>query len=66
MQPKNDHEEAIAKAIDAKLLEDPDRPIEITLLRVACSMGFLLSKSDTAFLADYAKMKFLSRRKAEP
>jgi hypothetical protein len=57
MRPKNDHESAIAKAIDAKLLEDPNIAFEIIVPAVAGSMGFLLSRSDTQFLLDCAKWR---------
>ena len=55
MQPQSDHETAIAKAIDAKLLEDRDTPFEDIIVAVAGSIDFVLSKSDSQFLMDYAK-----------
>jgi hypothetical protein len=55
MQPQSDHETAIAKAVDAKLLEDPNTPFEKLVVVVAGSIGFALSQSDTQFLVDYTK-----------
>jgi len=55
MQPQSDHETAIAKAIDAKLLVDRDTPFEDIVVAVAVSVDFVLSKSDSQFLMDYAK-----------
>jgi hypothetical protein len=57
MRPKNDHELAIAKAIDINLLDDPNSAFEIIVPVIAGSMGFLLSRSDTQFLLDYAKWR---------
>jgi hypothetical protein len=55
MQPQSDHETTIAKAIDAKLLEEPAMPFGDIVVAVAASVGFVLSKSDSQFLVDYAK-----------
>jgi len=64
MQPQNDHETAIVKAIDVKLLEDTSSPFEDIVVAVAGSVDFLLSKSDTEFLVKYAKK--VTGRKIEP
>jgi len=66
MQPQGDHETAIAKAVDAKILEDPDSTFAVIVVAVAGSLGFLLSNSDSQFLVDYTKMKLSSERKIEP
>ena len=55
MQPQGDHETAIAKAIDAKLLKDPETPFEDIIVAVTVSVDFVLSKSESQFLAEYAK-----------
>ena len=55
MQPGSDHETAIAKAIDTKLLKDPDTPIADLIVDVAVSVDFVLSESESQFLLDYAK-----------
>jgi hypothetical protein len=55
MQPQGDHETAIAKAIDAKLLKDPNTPFADMILAVAVSVDFVLSESESQFLVDYAK-----------
>jgi hypothetical protein len=55
MQPDCDHETEIAKAIDAKIIAEPDVAIEAIVVSVAASIGFVLSNSDTQFLIDYAK-----------
>ena len=55
MQPENDHETAIAKAIDSKLLENPNGTFGDIILAVAGSIGFPLSKSESEFLLNYAK-----------
>jgi len=57
MRPKNDHELAIAKAIDTKFLEDPNSAFEIIVPVIAGSLGFLLSSSDTQFLLDYTNWR---------
>jgi len=55
MLPQNDHETAIAKAVDTKILNDPDFPDESIITSVVASIGFVLSISDTQFLIDYTK-----------
>jgi hypothetical protein len=55
MQPQSDHETAIAKAIDAKLLKGSYTPFEDIIVAVSVSIDFVLSKSDSHFLVDYAK-----------
>jgi len=66
MHTQNDNEAAIAKAVDAKLIEDPDSSFAVIVVAVASSVGFLLAESDTQFLMDYARMKLSSGRKITP
>ena len=52
---QGDHETAIAKAIEAKLLKDPETPFEDIIVAVAVKVDFVLSKSESQLLAEYAK-----------
>ena len=55
MQPDTERETVIAKAIDAKLLEDPDCTVEAIAVAITGLLDFELSKSDIQFLVEYAK-----------
>ena len=56
MDPTNDHERAIAQAVDAKFLEDPAKRRHL-IAAVADSMDFEMSESDSEFLLSYVKWK---------
>lgn len=53
MKPATDHERAIAKAVDSKLLEEPGNHRHTILAVVAESLDFVMSASDSQFLVDY-------------
>jgi hypothetical protein len=55
MEPTNDHERAIAQAVDAKLMENPDHPS--IAWDIAMSMDFKMSSSDTQFLIGYVQWR---------
>jgi hypothetical protein len=52
MEPTNDHERVIARAIDKKFLEDPGR-LNLIISDVALSLDFVTSPSDVDFLVGY-------------
>ena len=53
MEPTTDHERAIAKAVDGKLLEDPGNHRHTIIAVVAESLDFVMSASDSQFMVDY-------------
>jgi len=53
MDPKNDHERAIAQAVDKKFLEDPGNRHHAIIRDVAESLDFVMSVSDSQFLVSY-------------
>ena len=57
MEPTNDHERAIAKAVDERLREDPGNPLHLLLRDVAVSLDFAMSSSDTQFLVRYVQWR---------
>jgi hypothetical protein len=57
MEPTNDHERAIAKAVDKKFLEDPGNRHHSVVGDVASSLDFSMSRSDSQFLVSYAKWR---------
>jgi hypothetical protein len=57
MEPTNDHERVIAKAVDDKFLKDPGIPYMSIIPEIAVSLGFLMSASDTQFLVRYAQWR---------
>lgn len=52
-EPTTDHERAIAKAVDSKLLEEPGNHRHTIIAVVAESLDFVMSASDSQFLVDY-------------
>ena len=57
MEPTNDHERAIAKAIDEKFLKDPACTYGSVVVDVAMSVSFLLSAADAKFLIRYSRWR---------
>lgn len=57
MEPTNDHERAIAKAVDDKLREDSSNQLHLILRDVAVSLNFAMSASDTQFLVRYVQWR---------
>jgi hypothetical protein len=56
MEPANDHERAIAQAVDEEFLGDPrnfHQPILRDYLDISASIDFVMSASDSQFLVDY-------------
>ena len=56
MEPTNDHERAIAQAVDEKFLGNADDRNQATLrdyLDISASIDFVMSASDSQFLVDY-------------
>ena len=57
MEPTNDHERAIAQAVDENFLKDPNNHIHSDLrdyLDVAMLLDFTMTASDSQFLVSYA------------
>ena len=57
MEPTNDHERAIAQAVDEKFAEDSDTRHHLILRDVAMSLDFAMSQSDTQFLVRYTQWR---------
>ena len=57
MDPTNDHERAIAQAVDKKLLEDPGNQRHAIIRDVAESLAFVMSVSDSQFLVSYVQWR---------
>ena len=57
MEPTNDHERSIAKAVDEKFQKDPSIPYASIVTDISMSVGFLMSTSDTKFLIRYSKWR---------
>ena len=57
MEPTNDHERAIAQAVDEKFREDPSNRHHLILRDVAMSLDFATSPSDTQFLVRYTQWR---------
>jgi hypothetical protein len=57
MEPTNDHERAIAKAVDKMLLENPADRHHLIVRDVAMSLDFSMSASDTQFLVGYIQWR---------
>ena len=63
-EPTNDHERAIAEAIDSKL--GPNSPYESILSEVVVSVPFDMSIADTQFLFNYAHWRLAQPVKKQP
>ena len=57
MDPANSHERMIALAVDDKILQRPDGSYESIVPEIIMSLHFVMSASDTQFLADYAQWR---------
>ena len=57
MEPTNDHERAIAQAVDKKFLEDPGDRHHTIIRDVARSLDFVMSLSDSQFLVSYVQWR---------
>jgi len=57
MEPRNDHEREVAKAIDYRFLIDPGIHYVTIVPEIAQSLDFMLSASDTEFLIDYPQWR---------
>lgn len=55
MERTNDHERAIAKTVDRKLVEYPGNPRYTIIGEVAESLDFVMSASDSKFLVSYVQ-----------
>ena len=64
-EPTNDHERAIAEAIDNKLLAS-DSPYESIVAEIVMSVPFDMSIADTQFLFNYAHGKLAHSVKKPP
>ena len=64
-EPTNDHERAIAEALDSKLLA-PESPYEAIVTEVVVSMPFDMSIADTQFLFNYAHWRLAQPVKKQP
>ena len=64
-EPTNDHERAIAEALDSKLLT-ADSPPESIVAEIVVSMPFDMSIADTQFLFNYAHWKLAQPAKKQP
>ena len=62
-EPTNDHEEAIAEAIDSKA---PDTAYGSIVAEIAVSVPFDMSISDTQFLFNYAHWRLAHPVKKQP
>ena len=58
MEPTNDHERAIAQAVDKEFQNNPGGPYEALVSEIAVSLGFLTSDADTNFLVSYSQWRF--------
>ena len=63
-EPTNDHERAIAEAIDSKLASDS--PYESIVAEIVMSVPFDMSIADTQFLFNYAHGKLAQSVKKQP
>jgi hypothetical protein len=57
MDPTNDHERAIAQAVDKKFLEDPENRYHAMIRDVAESLDFVMSVADSQFLVSYVQWR---------
>jgi len=64
-QPTNDHERAIAAALESKLLA-PESSYETIVTEVVISVPFDMSIADTQFLFNYAHWRLAQPAKKQP
>jgi hypothetical protein len=64
MEPTNFQERAIAKAVDQKLVEHPSDHRYTIIGEVAESLDFVMSASDSQFLASYAHWRMTPSKAA--
>ena len=64
-EPTNDHERAIAEALDSKRLA-PDSPYQSILADVVESIPFDMSIADIQFLFNYAHWKLAQPARKQP
>jgi hypothetical protein len=57
MEPSNDHERAIAEAVDAKSLKDPGNSHHSIVRDIAMSLDFIMSHPDSQFLVHYVRWR---------
>ena len=57
MERTNDHERAIAKTVDKKLVEYPGNRRYTIIGEVAESLNFVMSASDSQFLVSYVQSR---------
>jgi hypothetical protein len=60
MNPANDHERIIARAVDAMFRKDPDdrnHSVQRDCLDVAMALDFIASASDSQFLVSYVNWR---------
>ena len=57
MERTNDHERAIAKTVDEKLVEYPGNHRYTIIGEVAESLDFVMSASDSQFLVSYVQLR---------
>ena len=57
MEPTNDHERAIARAVDSKFLEYPGNRHHAIIRDVAESLDFVMSVPDSHFLVRYVQWR---------
>ena len=62
MEPTNDHEWVIARAVDEKILEDPGDSHHSIVRDVAMSLNFIMSPSESEFLAATPKSDSIIRQ----
>ena len=64
-EPTNDHERAIAAAIDSKLLAS-DSPYESVVAEIVMSVPFEMSIAETKFLFSYTHWRLAHPLKKQP
>jgi hypothetical protein len=57
MEPTNDHERAIAQAVNEKFLEDQATANHSIVRDIAMSVDFIMSPSDCQFLVRYVQWR---------
>ena len=58
MEPTNEHERAIAQAVDKESQNNRGGPYDALVSEIAVSLGFLTSDADTNFLVSYSQWRF--------
>jgi hypothetical protein len=59
MEPTNDHERAVAQAVDEKFLEDPGTSHPSIVRDIAMSLDLKMSHSDSQFLVRYVRWRLI-------